>query len=106
MAHLQPLCGGGAGATDGHLGSQGAGPAAEDSSENQSSFVALNSENDLQYYPVEQLSCQQELICAEYFSMCIAEEIAASSFQAKPNLGKRTSTCSWVTRRSDGSSRN
>ena len=44
MAHLQPLCGGGAGATDGHLGSQGAGPAAEDSSENQSSFVALNSE--------------------------------------------------------------
>ena len=102
MAHLQPLCGGGAGATDGHLGSQGAGPAAEI----QSSFVALNSENDLQYYPVEQLSCQQELICAEYFSMCIAEEIAASSFKAKPNLGKRTSTCSWVTRRSDGSSRN
>ena len=76
MAHLQPLCGGGAGATDGHLGSQRAGPAAE----NQSSFRVLNSENDLQYYPVEQLSCQQELICAEYFSMCIARGIAASSF--------------------------
>ena len=30
MAHLQPLCGGGAGATDGHLGSQAAGPAAEE----------------------------------------------------------------------------
>ena len=48
MAHLQPLCGGGAGATDGHLGSQAAGPAAEDSSENQSSYGVLNSENDLQ----------------------------------------------------------
>ena len=30
MAHLQPLCGGGAGATDGHLGPQGASPAAEE----------------------------------------------------------------------------
>ena len=58
-----------------------------------------------QYYPVEQLSCQQELSCAEYFSMCSCSgdcRVAIWQSEAKPNLGKRTSTCSWVTRRSDG----